>query len=213
MSIDVSHRTRLHARPRRPPRPRRARLLRRPADRIAYARPSRTGHRRAARQRAAHADRDRGFRRRRATWGAGSPAIVTNNLKRSGYFAPIDKARFPEQQPAFNAAPQFEAWKAVRRAGPCDRPRHARLRGAPENRVSALGCDHGPTDYRPAVFHRPEQLAARRAHHLGRRLHQDHRRRRLLRHARRVRRRDRGRRRTAASASPSWTRTAPTCAT
>ena len=28
--------------------------------------------------------------------------IVTSNLKRSGYFAPSDKARFPEQQPAFD---------------------------------------------------------------------------------------------------------------
>ena len=45
--------------------------------------------------------------------GSRVSGIVTSNLKRSGYFAPIDKARFPEQQPAFNAAPQFEAWKAV----------------------------------------------------------------------------------------------------
>ncbi|HEX5866124.1 MAG TPA: Tol-Pal system beta propeller repeat protein TolB, partial [Beijerinckiaceae bacterium] len=33
--------------------------------------------------------------------------------KRSGYFAPIDKAQFPEKQPAFDAAPQFGAWKAA----------------------------------------------------------------------------------------------------
>jgi TolB protein len=39
--------------------------------------------------------------------------IVTNNLRRSGYFTPIDKARFPERQPAFDAAPNFEAWKAT----------------------------------------------------------------------------------------------------
>src|SRR5215212_7431065 len=39
--------------------------------------------------------------------------IVANNLKRSGYFAPIDKAQFPEKQPAFDAAPQFAAWRAA----------------------------------------------------------------------------------------------------
>ncbi|WP_210496795.1 Tol-Pal system beta propeller repeat protein TolB [Microvirga antarctica] len=36
--------------------------------------------------------------------------IITKNLQRSGYFAPLDKARFPER-PAFDAAPRFEAWK------------------------------------------------------------------------------------------------------
>jgi TolB protein len=39
--------------------------------------------------------------------------IITNNLKRSGYFAPIEKAQFPEKQPAFDAAPQFAAWRAA----------------------------------------------------------------------------------------------------
>lgn len=40
-------------------------------------------------------------------------AIITNNLKRSGYFAPMDKARFPERQAAFDAVPGFEAWRAI----------------------------------------------------------------------------------------------------
>lgn len=39
--------------------------------------------------------------------------IVTNNLKRSGYFIPLDKGRFPDKQPPFDAAPQFEAWKGT----------------------------------------------------------------------------------------------------
>ncbi|HEX8168499.1 MAG TPA: Tol-Pal system beta propeller repeat protein TolB [Beijerinckiaceae bacterium] len=39
--------------------------------------------------------------------------IVANNLRRSGYFVPIEKARFPEAQPAFDAAPRFEPWKAA----------------------------------------------------------------------------------------------------
>jgi TolB protein len=39
-------------------------------------------------------------------------SIIANNLKRSGYFVPIDKAQFPEKQPAFDAAPRFDAWRA-----------------------------------------------------------------------------------------------------
>ncbi|HEV7875005.1 MAG TPA: Tol-Pal system beta propeller repeat protein TolB, partial [Enterovirga sp.] len=38
--------------------------------------------------------------------------IVTNNLSRSGYFVPVEKARFPER-PAFDAPPNFEAWKST----------------------------------------------------------------------------------------------------
>jgi TolB protein len=37
-------------------------------------------------------------------------AIIANNLQRSGYFMPLDKARFPER-PSFDAAPRFDAWK------------------------------------------------------------------------------------------------------
>ncbi|MGO4735655.1 Tol-Pal system beta propeller repeat protein TolB [Bosea sp. 2KB_26] len=39
--------------------------------------------------------------------------VITNNLKRSGYFQPIDKSRHPDKNPAFDAVPQFEAWKAA----------------------------------------------------------------------------------------------------
>jgi TolB protein len=39
--------------------------------------------------------------------------IIANNLRRSGYFVPVDKARFPDKAPPFDAAPQFEAWKAT----------------------------------------------------------------------------------------------------
>ena len=38
--------------------------------------------------------------------------VVTNNLRRSGYFAPLDKGRFPENPP-FDAAPNFEKWRAT----------------------------------------------------------------------------------------------------
>jgi TolB protein len=44
--------------------------------------------------------------------GARVSGIITNNLQRSGYFAPLDKSRFPER-PAFDVAPRFEAWRAA----------------------------------------------------------------------------------------------------
>ena len=37
--------------------------------------------------------------------------VVTNNLGRSGYFAPIDPATFIEQVKDFNAAPGFASWR------------------------------------------------------------------------------------------------------
>ncbi|WP_076438978.1 Tol-Pal system beta propeller repeat protein TolB [Bosea sp. TND4EK4] len=39
--------------------------------------------------------------------------VISNNLKRCGYFLPVDKARFPEKNPPFDAAPQFQAWQAA----------------------------------------------------------------------------------------------------
>jgi len=39
-------------------------------------------------------------------------SVITNNLKRCGYFTPIDKSRFPEPNPPFDSAPRFDAWKA-----------------------------------------------------------------------------------------------------
>lgn len=39
--------------------------------------------------------------------------IIANNLKRSGYFTPIDKAQFPEKQISFDSNPAFDAWRAA----------------------------------------------------------------------------------------------------
>ena len=44
--------------------------------------------------------------------GALVSGVATNDLRRSGYFAPLDKSRFPEN-PAFDAAPNFEAWRGT----------------------------------------------------------------------------------------------------
>jgi TolB protein len=38
--------------------------------------------------------------------------IITANLRRSGYFAPLARERHPERNPAFDGLPNFEAWKA-----------------------------------------------------------------------------------------------------
>lgn len=40
-------------------------------------------------------------------------SVITNNLKRSGYFIPVDRGAFPEKYPPFDAAPQFDAWRAA----------------------------------------------------------------------------------------------------
>ena len=37
--------------------------------------------------------------------------VIANNLRRSGYFDPVDESRFAERTPAFDARPQFDAWR------------------------------------------------------------------------------------------------------
>ncbi len=41
-------------------------------------------------------------------------AIVTNNLRRSGLFAPIDPAAFIQKLPGADAAPNFPDWRAIK---------------------------------------------------------------------------------------------------
>ncbi|MCA3673934.1 MAG: Tol-Pal system protein TolB, partial [Methylobacterium sp.] len=45
--------------------------------------------------------------------GAQVAGIITNNLKRSGVFEPLDRARFPERKIAFDATPNFAAWQGI----------------------------------------------------------------------------------------------------
>jgi TolB protein len=45
--------------------------------------------------------------------GAGVSQVITNNLKRSGLFAPIDQAAFIERITNIDAAPQFASWKTI----------------------------------------------------------------------------------------------------
>ncbi|MGY4482374.1 hypothetical protein ACVWWR_001565 [Bradyrhizobium sp. LM3.2] len=45
--------------------------------------------------------------------GIGVTQVITNNLKRSGLFAPIDQAAFIERINNIDVAPQFQNWKTI----------------------------------------------------------------------------------------------------
>src|ERR1700756_2449701 len=45
--------------------------------------------------------------------GMGVAQVITNNLKRSGLFAPIDQAAFIEKISNIDTAPQFQSWKTI----------------------------------------------------------------------------------------------------
>ena len=45
--------------------------------------------------------------------GVGVAQVITNNLKRSGLFAPIDQAAFIERITNIDTAPQFQSWKTI----------------------------------------------------------------------------------------------------
>jgi TolB protein len=45
--------------------------------------------------------------------GADVAGVITNNLKRSGLFAPIDQAAFIEKITNIDVAPQFQNWKSI----------------------------------------------------------------------------------------------------
>jgi TolB protein len=45
--------------------------------------------------------------------GVGVTQVITNNLKRSGLFAPIDQAAFIERITNIDTAPQFQNWKTI----------------------------------------------------------------------------------------------------
>src|SRR5947209_19650045 len=45
--------------------------------------------------------------------GVGVTLVITNNLKRSGLFAPIDQAAYIEKTVNIDAAPNFQNWKTI----------------------------------------------------------------------------------------------------
>lgn len=48
-----------------------------------------------------------------AELGAKIAQVVAADLKRCGYFTPLDRAAFPERSPNFDAAPTFAAWQGI----------------------------------------------------------------------------------------------------
>ena len=174
-------------------------------------------HRRHARQRAADADRAAGFRRRRpqrrrhrratsrrsSPPTSGAPACSRRSIS----------AAYIERIANIDALPRFADWRAINAqalvTGRLTRQTDGRLKA--EFRLWDVFS--GAAADRPAILHRAGQLAPHRPHHLRRDLRAAHRRQGLLRQPRGVRRRIRVRRSAASSGSPSWTRTAPTCAT
>jgi TolB protein len=48
-----------------------------------------------------------------AEFGGKVSGVINANLKRSGYFVPLDPAKFPEKSVAVDAMPNFEAWRGV----------------------------------------------------------------------------------------------------
>src|SRR5437867_2382809 len=45
--------------------------------------------------------------------GVGMTQVITNNLRRSGLFAPIDQAAYIDKTIKFDDAPNFQNWKAI----------------------------------------------------------------------------------------------------
>ena len=142
----------------------------------------------------AAADRDPEFRRRHAgdaEVGVGVAQVITNNLKRSGLFAPIDQAAFIERITNIDTAPQFQSWKPINAqalvTGRMTRQGDGRLKA--EFRLWDVNT--AAAAHRPAIFHLAGILAADRAHHLRPDLRAADRREGLFRQPRRVRRRDR----------------------
>ena len=133
--------------------------------------------------------------------GVGVAQVITNNLKRSGLFAPIDQAAFIERITNIDAAPQFQSWKSINAqalvTGRMTRQGDGRLKA--EFRLWDVNT--APAAHRPAIFHLAGILAADRPHHLRPDLRAADRREGLFRQPRRVRRRDRVRR---SAASSGW---------
>ena len=133
--------------------------------------------------------------------GVGVTQVITNNLKRSGLFAPIDQAAYHREDHQHRRRAAIPELEDHQRAGAGDRPHDAAGRRPPEGRIPPLGRRHRPAAHRPAIFHLAGILAADRAHHLRPDLRAPDRRERLFRQPRGVRRRDRVRR---SAASSGW---------
>ncbi len=95
----------------------------------------------------------------------GVSQVITNNLKRSGLFAPIDPAAFVEKAINIDAPPNFVNWKTVNAQALVDWPHDPAGRWSPEGRIPAVGRRHRSAIGWPAIFHLAGILASYRPHH------------------------------------------------
>ena len=132
--------------------------------------------------------------------------VITNNLGRSGYFAPIRPGLLHRADQRFQHAAALRRLAADQCQGAGHRPGLSRGRQG-QGRVPPVGREYAAAAGGPAVHHHPEEPAPHRASDLRRDLQVAHRHRRLFRHARRLRAGRRAPRASASRNSPSWTRT------
>jgi hypothetical protein len=113
--------------------------------------------------------------------------VITNNLKRSGLFAPIDQAADIEKIVNIDAPPQFQNWRTISAqallTGRMTPPGRRALGG----QIPPLGCRHRPATGRSAVSHPTGELEADCAHHLRSGLRAPYRRGGIFRHPRGLR--------------------------
>ena len=139
-------------------------------------------------------------------------AVITNDLQRSGLFAPIDPQAYIEKITNTDAVPRFADWRIINAQALATGRLTASGRRPAESRIPPVGCVRRPAARRQAILHLARQLAAHRPHHRRRDLPDAHRREGLFRQPHRVRRRDRAEATSASSGWRSWTRTASACA-
>ena len=142
----------------------------------------------------------------------GVSQIITDNLKRSGLFAPIDPAAFLEKIANVDAVPQFADWRTINAqalvTGRVTRQADGRLKAEFRLWDVLAGQQLAGQQY----FTTPDNW--RRIAHIisDADLRAPDRRERLFRQPRRVRRRDRSEGAAHQAARASWIRTAPMCA-
>ena len=71
--------------------------------------------------------------------GRNVTGVISNNLQRSGLFAPINPAAFIEKITNTDSVPRFPDWRIDQCAGFGHRPHHAPGRRAVESRIPLVG--------------------------------------------------------------------------
>jgi len=135
--------------------------------------------------------------------------VTTNDFAHSIFLSPLNATSFPEAVTNPDLRPNLDAWKTINAPVRGDWPRVFRRRQG-HRAVPTVGHRQRHAGGRPAIYDRHRQCAPRRPSHRRRHLRPRHRRKGLLRLARRLRRRDRleGEASQAAGGDGIWT--APT---